>query len=173
MKNSLLPLLLSLILTMVLVSSCNKETEDEKAQNELIGTWNIDNSTADLSVGGVDLATYMTTNFNYTEEQAQMMVNLFTSGIEAGNQGTINFKDDNTYQFTNSEGVENGTWSINNDGSTLVLVYENETDNLTIVSLSSSNLKLRIPTESETVDLDDDGDDETTIDVDIELNLSK
>ncbi|MEZ5197100.1 MAG: DUF4923 family protein [Bacteroidales bacterium] len=173
MKNTLLPLLFTLMLSMVLVSSCKKETEDEKTQNDLIGTWNIDNSTADLSVGGVDLVTYMTTNFEYTEQEAQMLVNFFTSGIEAGNQGTINFKDDNTYQFTNSEGVENGTWSINNDGNTLVLVYENETDNLTIVSLSSSNLKLRIPTETEDIDLDDDGDNETTVNIDMTLNLSK
>ncbi len=115
----------------------------------------------------------MTTNLDYTEQQAQMLVDIFTAGMEASNQGTVNFKDDNTYTLTNADGVENGTWSVNNDGSTLTMVYQNETDNLTILSLSSSNLKLKIPTETETVDLDDDGTEETTIDIEMELNLSK
>lgn len=168
-----LALLITLTLSISLTTSCSKESEDEKKTNDLIGTWTIGNTTADLSVGGVDMVTYMTTNFDYTEEQAQMLVNLFTAGLEGSNQGTVNFKDDNTYTLTNSDGVENGTWSVNNDGSTLTLVYQNETDNLTIVSLSSSNLKLRIPTETEEVDLDDDGIDETTVDIDMELNLSK
>lgn len=166
-------LIIFLSFSISLTTSCSKESEDEKKTNDLIGTWTIGSTTADLSVDGVDMVTYMTTNFDYTEEQAQFMVNLFTAGLEGSNQGTINFKDDNTYTLTNSDGVENGTWSVNNDGSTLTLVYENETDNLTIVSLSSSNLKLRIPTETEDIDLDDDGVDETTIDIDMELNLSK
>ncbi len=166
-------LIVILAISISLTTSCSKESEDEKKSNDLIGTWTIDNTTADLSVGGVDIVTYMTTNFDYTEQQAQMLVDIFTAGMEASNQGTVNFKDDNTYTLTNSDGVENGTWSVNNDGSTLTMVYQNETDNLTILSLSSSNLKLKIPTETETVDLDDDGTEETTIDIDMELNLSK
>lgn len=175
MKNTLptIVLFMTLIFTMNILQSCNKEDDEEKATNNLLGTWTIGSTSADLSVDGVDMVTYMTTNFEYTEQTAQMLIDFFTAGIETSNQGTINFKDDNTYQLINSDGTEDGTWSLSNDGNTLTLVYENETDNLTIVNLTSSNLKLRIPTETEDIDLDDDGDNETTVDINMELNLSK
>lgn len=174
MKNPLLTLALffSICLTLIITPSCNKD-EEEKATNNLLGTWTIGTTSADLSVDGEDLVTYMTTNFDYTEQSAQFLVNIFTGALESENQGTITFNDDNTYRLVNSDGTEDGTWSIHNDGNTLTLVYENETDNLTILSLSASNLKLRIPTETEDIDLDDDGDNETTVDINMELNLSK
>ena len=175
MKNTLptIVLFMTLIFTMNILQSCSKEDEEEKATNNLLGTWTIGTTSADLSVDGVDMVTYMTTNFDYTEQTAQMLIDFFTAGIETSNQGTINFKDDNTYRLINSDGTEDGTWSLSNDGNTLTLVYEDETSNLTIVSLTSSNLKLQIPTETEDVDLDDDGDNETTVDINMELNLSK
>jgi hypothetical protein len=153
--------------------ACNKEDEGEKAANDLIGTWAINDTDVELSVGGEDLVTHMVNNFGYSQMEAETAVSFFTTGIEAENQGTINLKENNTYTLTNSDGEENGTWSLSSDGNTLTIVFENETDNLTILSLSSSSMQLKVPTEQEQIDLDDDGVDETTVDIDMELGLSK
>jgi len=175
MKNPLLTLALifTLSLTIIIASSCSKETDSEKAKNDLIGTWTIDNTTSDLTVGGVDLVTYMTTNFDYTQQEAETLVNAFIAAIDVSNEGTINFRDDDTYRITTPDETEDGTWSVNDDGNKLILVYDDGTDNLTIVNLSSSDLTVSFPTETEDVDLDDDGDDETTINIDMTVDLSK
>lgn len=175
MKNSIqnLSLVFFLSITILFSTACNKEDDNEKATNDIHGTWTIGQSTVDLSVGDVDLVDYMAINFGYSLQEAQMLVSYFTSAMQAGSQGTITFNDDGTYQLINSDDTENGTWAVNNDGSTLTLVFDSETENLSIISLSSSNMKLGIPTETEEVDLDGDDEDETTISIDMELNLSK
>lgn len=179
MKNSRqnLALIFFFSITILFSTSCNKDDDNEddnqKATNDIHGTWTIGQSSVDLSVGGVDLVEYMTTTFGYSQQEADMMVGFFTNAMQAGSQGTITFNDDGTYKLVNSDGTENGTWSINNDGATLTLVFEGETDNLNIISLSSSSMKLAIPTDTEEVDLDGDDENETTISIDMELNLSK
>lgn len=166
-------IIFSLSLLLALNTSCKKKEETNEAINNLMGTWTFNNSDVNLSVDGVDLVTYMVDNFEYSQQEAETLVAYFKLAIGADNQGTINFKDDNTYQLNNSDGEENGSWSMDSEGTILTLNFAGETDNLNIITLNSSSLVLNIPTESEEVDLDDDGDVETTVDVDIELNLSK
>lgn len=175
MKNSLqnLAILFFLSIGILFSTSCSKEDANEEATNDLLGTWTMGQSTVDLTVDGVDLVEHMATTLGIPEQQAEAMVAFFTASMQQGAQGTITFKDDNTYQFVNSQETENGTYSIGNDGQTLTLNYENEVDNLTIVSLSSSNMQLALPQESEEIDLDGDDENETTVDINMTLNLSK
>ncbi len=175
MKKYLQNLAILGILSVLIISgsSCKKEDDNEKAANDLHGTWTINQTNVDLTVDGVDLVDYMVSNFTYTQQQAQAMVDIFTVSLQSGNSGTITFREDNTYTFVNNDEEENGTWSIGNDGATLTMNFDNEADNLTILSLSSSSLKLQIPTESEMADLDGNGEDETEIDIDTELTMSK
>jgi len=176
MKNLLQKLsILFFISSLILISpACSKDDdEDEKASNDLHGSWTINETVLDLSVDGVDLVDYLVNEMNYTEQEAQFMVDFYSNAIQAGNQGNITFNDDNTYKYVNNGDEENGTWSISNDGNTLTMVYENETDNLTILSLTSSSLKLKLPTETEQVDIDGDDVEETTIDMDMEIHLTK
>lgn len=175
MKTSLLKftILFTLVLSVILVTSCSKESEEEKATNNLIGTWTFGDTDVELTANGQDIIDYMTSNFDYTPEQAQMLVDIFTAGMASENTGTVNFKDDNTYHSVTPDGNEDGTWSMSEDGNTITLKYEQETDNFTIVSLSSSAMTLKLPTETEDVDFDDDGDDETTLEIKMELKLTK
>lgn len=175
MKNTLskLGFIFTLVLSIIIVTSCNKESEGEKATNDLLGTWTFSGTDVELTANGQDIIDYMTSDFGYTQEQAQMLVDIYTAGIEAGNTGTINFKDDNTYHMVSPDGNEDGTWSMSEDGNTLTVKFEQETDNLTVVSLSSSALTLKLPSETEEVDFDDDGDNETTLEIKMELKLTK
>lgn len=175
MKNSVqnLAILCFLSFGILFSTSCSKEDANEETTNDLLGTWTVGQSTVDLTVGGVDLVEHMTTTLEIPQQQADLIVSFFTTAMQQGSVGTITFKDDNSYQFVNAEGTENGTYSIGNDGQTLTLNYENEVENLTIVSQSSSSMQLALPQESEEVDLDGDDVNETTIDINMTLNLSK
>jgi hypothetical protein len=175
MKNSLhkLPVLIFLSALIIFSVSCKKEDEEEKASNDLHGTWTFKETNVDLSVGGVDLVDYLVNTMGYSATEAQFMVDFYVNAMESSNQGTITFNDDNTYKYVDGQGEENGTWSITNDGNTLTMVYDGETDNLTILSLSSSSLKLRLPPETESVDMDGDDVEETDITVVMEISLTK
>ena len=167
--------LILMSLSLVFFNSCEKD-EGTKASSDLIGTWNIDNSTVSVTVGGVDLVTYLMDAMELTQEEAEFMAGFFTDF--GSMSGTVTFNDDNTYQAKMvGEEVENGTWSISSDGKTLSLKEsgdsEDSADNLTIITLTPSNLVIALPAESEMVDLDDDGTDETQMDISIELRLSK
>jgi len=172
MKTRILFLLL--LAVSISFSACKKETEGDKTENTLVGKWTIGETSVEITVEGVDVIEYMVTNFGYTTEEAQSVVDSFIQEINDGNTGTINFKSDNTYQlsFTNTNDEEDGTWSVSSDGNTLNLYFDNEEDNLPILSLTSSLAMIGI-NDQEDVDLDDDGENETILDLDMALSLSK
>ena len=148
---------------------------NSEATNLLIGTWSIDETIAEVSVDGVDIVTYLVNNYGYDADSAQTELDLFTELMHWENEGTINFKSDNTYyaEFTNTNESEDGTWTITNDGKTLKIFFDNEEDRLNIQNLSASAATFNLPTETEDADLDDDGVNETTLDINVSLKLSK
>ena len=81
MKNRLLSiaLIFSLSLLLAFNTSCKKDEETNQPDapvNNIIGIWTINNSNVDLTVDGVDLVTYMTTNFEYTQQEAEVLAPL-------------------------------------------------------------------------------------------------
>lgn len=177
MKNTLLNSALILILSfsIVLISSCKKEDEDDAVKDDLIGTWTLGETSVEITVGNMDVIQYMVAIFGFPENEAQMAVDSLITEINNDNTGTINFEEDNTYHLilTNSNEEEYGTWSVSNNGNTLNLYFYDGEDNLPILSLTASSLHLEIPTEFEDVDLDDDGVNETTLEIGGDLRLSK
>ena len=166
-----------MFLTLAFFYSCEKD-EGETVSSDLIGTWTVKESSVDVTVGGVDLVTYLMTAFEVSEEEARNFADLFL-GDEGGMAptGTVTIKDDNTYT-SNIDGVkESGTWAVSSDGKTLTISGTDEygpySDDLTIVSMSSSQLVLSFTEDSEEVDLDDDNVDETTMDFLITMTFTK
>jgi len=113
--------------------------------------------------------------FGIGSEEAQTELDIIIAEVQQSLAGNIVFNDNKSYHlslpFENEE--EDGTWSISSDGNTLNLYFENEEDNLHIISLESYLLVLQLPTNKEEADLDEDGINETVLDIYIELNLSK
>jgi len=169
--------LILICLSLVLFNSCEKD-EGEKVSSDLIGTWTVKESSMDVTVGGVDLVSYIMTAFEIPEAQAQLFADLFLAD-EGGMAptGTITIKDDNTYTANMDGESESGTWAVSMDGKTLTISGTDEygpySDDLTIVSLSSSQLVLSITEDSEDVDLDDDDVAETTLDFSITMTFTK
>ncbi len=177
MKNPFLiyAVILVLSLSTILVSSCKKEDELNETENALVGTWTMGQTSVEITVDGMDVIEYLITVFDIPEAEAQAAVDSIISEINESSAGTIAFKADNSYHlnFTNTSEEEDGTWSVSSDGNTLNLYFENEENNLPILSLTASSALIGIPTEYEDIDVDDDGVNETTLKIDMELNLTK
>ena len=180
MKNLFIKsnLLVALIASLFIITSC--ETNDgESFESDLIGTWNIDDSSFEVTVDGVSLINFLMTTYQVTQQEAQAFINIFTADLGEDASGSITFKKDNTYNVVDGNYTESGTWSISSDGKTLTITGTEDngtdtyTDDFTIVTLTSMKMVLTIAEESEMVDLDDDGIDETKLDIIMELVLSK
>ena len=177
MKNPFLTYTVILVLSIstILVSSCKKEVELNETENDMVGTWTLGQTSVEITVDGINVIEYLTTFFDLTEAEAQAAVDSIVSEINEDNKGSIAFKADKSYHisFTNSGDQEDGNWSVSNDGNTLNLYFEDEENNLAILSLTTSAALLGLPTEYEDVDVDDDGVNETTLKMDMELSLTK
>jgi hypothetical protein len=174
-----LALLLFIGFAVVSFSSCKKDENANAQPNAIIGNWTVNKTTVSLTVGGMDLIAYLTTNFGVTTEEAQAFEDMLKEDYPDTDTDTetVEFKADNSYHIASIDMTdeEDGTWSVSGDGKTLSLVdSDQDQTNLEIVSLTASALVLTTQLdESEEFDFDEDGVNESTIDIGLELNLSK
>ena len=168
-------LLLTIVLAVFCISSCKKLTEDPDVANALIGLWRYKQSTVDLTVGGVELIEYLTLNFGYSQDEAEVGSDSISSVLSANSNGTtIIINGDKTFQLIKyNQNDKNGSWSINSDGQELNLNLDNEVEILQILTLTAQTLKVKLPTDSENFDFDNDGIDETSLDINVEQTLTK
>lgn len=174
-----LALLLIISTSIISISSCKKDKNDDNQTNSIIGIWTFNNTMVNTTVGGMDLVEYLTTNFDITTEEAQAYKDLLKEDypVEDTNTATVEFKADESYHIATIDMTdeENGSWSMSSDGKMLSLVDSDQyqTD-LEIVSLTTSSFILTtILDKSDEFDFDQDGVNETTIDIIAELHLSK
>jgi len=163
-----------LMVSLVVTTSCGEfDGVDDEA--DLYGTWTIDETSADVTVGGVDIVTMMVTTMGMVEADAQAKVDSMMTDMLSSITGTITFNEDNTYEIlVTGESADNGTWSVSTDGITLTMVEADmDSDNMTIVDLTKDSLILRMEAEEEDVDLDGDQEEETTMQFVLEIQLSK
>ena len=159
----------------IIPASCDKLSEGEKAEEDLIGEWTASSVSVELSVGGVDFRQLLINTIGLSETAADSVIDeAFDEAVEAVTGGTISFNEDNTYSSYFEEEDDSGTWEININGSTLTLdAGTDDEDAIGIVSISSSSLVVDLPAETEEVDLDDDEVNETTLTIKMELTLTK
>ncbi len=168
-------LLLLFGVVILIAASCDKLSDGEKAEENLIGEWASSSVSAEISVGGVDLLHLLVTTAGLSETEADSIVNdVFSEIVESVSGGTITFNEDHTYNSFFEGEHTSGTWEINSDGSTLTMDSgTDDEEELFIESISSTTFVVKLPDESEEADLDDDGVNETTLDMKVELTLTK
>ena len=163
-------ILLTLITSVLLVSSCEKKEEIYEA--DLIGTWDIGQASVDIKVGPLSLFDFLISTLQFGQEAAQELVDQYTSEfIEIGG-GTITFNEDYTYSMLQTDLGESGTWKL--EGDMLYLTITGATvddDPLSVESLNSS-AALVAWEEDQEISLGEDMNDFTATII-IELNLSK
>jgi hypothetical protein len=163
-------ILLTLIASMLLVSSC--ETKEDIIEADLIGTWDIGQASVDIKVGPLSFYDFLTTTLQYGEEDAQELVDQYTSEFNEIGGGTVTFNADYSYTMHQYDFEESGTWKLEGDQLYLTITGETQDDDpLSLESLSSS---AAIVAWEEVMELGFDRDlGDHTATIIIELNLSK
>ncbi len=173
MKISLKKFMLLLSLIIMILSSCEKDSNEETAV-DLIGTWTIDNQVIDLMVGNESALSLLVLAFQITEAEAQAMIDEFLiEYIDDIEGGTINFMANHNYFFSLEGDTDDGTWDLSSDKKSLIL--DDGTIDETIfevITLTANSLVLKLPEETDTFDINDDGVDEE-LRLLVELRLSK
>jgi hypothetical protein len=163
-------ILLTLIASVLLVSSC--ETKEDIIEADLIGTWDIGQASVDIKVGPLSFYDFLTTILEFGEEDAQELVDQYTSEFSEIGGGTVTFNADYSYLMHQYELEESGTWKLEGDKLYLTITGEIQDDDpLSLESLSSSAAIVVWEEEME-IGFDRDMDDHTATII-IELNLSK
>jgi hypothetical protein len=156
------------------IAGCDDEEKVEKVGAELIGTWTVTNAEIDAMVGDQSLTDYFVNVGGLSPENAAIAYSLFELFFLAELNGTIEFRENNTYISNFGNDPDEGTWSLISDGNGLIL--DAGTDDeiiISITSLSSTTANLLFSQEIEE-DLDDDpSTPEVPIDVDAYLELTK
>jgi hypothetical protein len=163
-------ILLTLVASVLLVSSCEKKEEIHEA--DLIGTWDIGQASVDIKVGPISLFDFLISTLQFGQEAAQELVDQYTSEfIEIGG-GTVTFNEDYSYLMHQSELEESGTWKLEEYMLYMTLTGETlDDDPLSVESLNSSAALVAWEEEKE-ISLGEDMTDFTATII-IELNLSK
>ena len=163
-------ILLTLIASVLLVSSC--DTKEEIHEVDLIGTWDIGQASVDIKVGPISLFDFLISTLQFGQEAAQELVDQYTSEFVEIGGGTVTFNEDYSYLMLQYELEESGTWELEEDKLYMIITGETQDDNpLSVESLNSSAAIVAWEEEQE-ISLGEDMNDFTATII-IELNLSK
>lgn len=167
-KMSILKILFAVLLSGILVASCDKDEDDPV--DYLIGTWTAESADVDAKVGGQSMTDYFT-GLGYTPADAQLLTNLFNVTVQQNFTGTITFNSDKTYTANLGGETDTGTWTLSSDNKQLTI--DSSTDPAIVLNVEELTAdELRVSwTETGQEDLNDDNVAETiTVDVDMTFN---
>ena len=154
-NNLTLLLLFGVLSVFISYTGCNND-EDEPEINPIIGTWTISDVNLVTEFGDMSVKEFLMEVGGLPEIDAMGYALLFESLLDATFNGTIEFKEDNTYESYIAGEKEEGTWHLNSTRDQLTL--NSGTSDETIVSvltLTKDTLKLSLNT-SELANIDDE-----------------
>lgn len=163
-------LLLTLIASLLVVSSCEESAEVVEA--DLIGAWDIGQASVDIKVGPVTLLDFLISTLQFGQAAAQELVDQITAEFLDFGGGTFTFNTDYTCLLSRNNLEGSGTWKL--EGDKLYLDISGELideEPLTIRSINSSDAVVAIEQKQEI----DPGEGISSINatIIIELNLNK
>ncbi|MEA3462926.1 MAG: hypothetical protein U9R49_13650 [Bacteroidota bacterium] len=164
-------ILLTLITSMLVVSSCQKDKDIIEA--DLIGTWDLGQASVDIKVGPISLIQFLKTTLQLGDQEAQDFVDQLISEYDEISGGTITFNADYSYQMLNGDLEEIGTWELDGDKLYLTISGDIPDDEPLLIESLDSSSALMTWEEDQEVDIDEDGSADFTATLIIELNLSK
>ena len=162
-------IVLTLIASMFFISSCNLEGEIDQA--DLIGTWDMGDTSVDAKVGPVSLKKALQVALSQLPDQA---IDAIVDGLLADfgeiEAGTITFNEDNSYALVQGDLGEEGTWELEEDKLHMILEGQTMDENPLIVRSLSSTAAVVAWEEEEELQVEGQTFDVTIV---IEMNLSK
>lgn len=171
--NLQLLLLFGVLSVFISYTGCNNDEEDPEV-NPLIGIWTISDVSLVTEFGEMSVKEFLMEVGGLSEIEASGYALLFESLLDATFNGTIEFKEDNTYESYIAGETEEGTWHLNSDGDELTL--NSGTPNEAVVSvltLTEDTLELSLST-SELANIDDESMiPDLDISIAVEMTLTK
>jgi len=164
--------LMSLLMILSTIMSCNKDEEDPQTSDLIIGTWTVESVTIDLFFNDQSLVQYLMDQFDISLAEAELLESMLLEDYLEEFTGSINIKDDNTYVINFGDEVDSGTWEWSADGETITFDKgTNDEMEATIIQLNSTELIIEMIQTAEE-DVDEDGiDDDVTME--IKMTLTK
>jgi hypothetical protein len=145
-------------IALIALTSCEKD-EENLITGSIIGEWITGETKVDVTIDGVSMYDYYT-NFGFPAEQAQAIVDGFTS--EMTFPSSVEFKEDGTYTATlSATETDEGSWTLSDDKKTLTMDAGTEyAMEMTVKVLTDTNLEVEA-VETDSYDMDEDGTNET------------
>jgi hypothetical protein len=172
-NNLTLLLIFGVLSVFISYTGCNNDDEEPEI-NPIIGIWTISDVDLVTEFGDMSVKEFLMEVGGLSEINATGYALLFESLLDATFNGTIEFKEDNTYESYIAGEKEEGTWHLNSTREELTL--NSGTPDETVVSvltLTDDTLKLSLNT-SELANIDDESMiPDLDISIDVEMTLNK
>lgn len=161
-------IVLTLIASMFFISSCNLEGEIDQA--DLIGTWDMGDTSVDAKVGPVSLKQALKVALQLPDQAIDAIVDGLMADFGEIEAGTITFNEDNSYALVQGDLGEEGTWELEDDKLHMILAGETMDEDPLIVRSLSSSAAVVAWEEEEELEVEGQTFNVTIV---IEMNLSK
>lgn len=167
-------LLLGVLSVLISYTGCNNDDDGDPVINPLIGIWTISDVNLVTEFGDMSVKQFLMEVGGLSDLEATGYAILFESLLESTFNGTIEFKDDNTYKSNIAGEMEEGTWRLNSDGDELTLSSGTLDETVVnIITLTENTLKLSLNT-SELANIDDESlIPDLDISIAVEMTLTK
>jgi hypothetical protein len=168
-----LTFLSAIVAFFLFLSNCS---EDKESSSQIVGIWNVTSVDFDAFVGNMTLEDYYLNELGWTQQETDIAMAMFDDDIRFYLESTmIEFESDYWY-WTNigDPAGDDGSWSIN-DSETLIILDEGTIWETQVIvnSLSSTSLNISF-TMTEEMDLDDDFEtDDVEVTFDMTMSLTK
>ena len=173
-SKSKMILLFGLMAFLLTYTGCKDDDEKDNKSALLIGEWTIDDADITATIQGMSIKDFFMNVGGLGEAEAELYATIFEALLGSSFSGTIEFKDDNTYESFIAGELDDGTWSMNSDGTVITLDGGTSDETaISVITLTSSMMKGSFNT-SEFADIDDDpATPDVEIDIDVVLTLVK
>lgn len=123
--------------------SCGNDDDSPAATSPIVGTWVYENHTVNATINGQNSLQFLIENLGLTETEAMFVENMFLDQAvdDAEFQGfSAQFRADGTYQITDQDGGESGTYELRNNNTVLALNDGDELVELQVTELTNSHM---------------------------------
>lgn len=165
-----------LVCSILMAVSCEIIPEEVIRERDLVGRWSLEDVTAQVYVGKVNITRVLVVSHGYTSDEAEMLLDsLVNEYLEE--MGTILVLNaDYTYQFEDEGRVgEAGTWEFDAQKEALLLAKSDEKvpKRFSITHLTQAALTMEMPDRFKVIDLNEDGKNETNCTIVAEIQMVK
>ncbi len=140
--------------------SCGSDDDSPSTTPAIVGTWVYESHAVNATINGQNSIDFLIENLGLTESEAMFVQNMFLGEVMDASDFqdfSIVFRADGTYQITDEDGGESGTYELRNNNTILALNDGDEVVELEVTELSNSFMTVVFEEEE---DFDITGDEE-------------